>query len=99
MIRRSGVTLVEVLVSIFVMGIGLLALLALFPLGALSMAQAIKDARTAHAAANANAVAEVRALRQDPVLTAAFTNPVTAGAALPAPDPDGPSYPVYTDAV
>jgi len=36
--RRRGTTLVEVLVSIFVMAIGLVALLSLFPLGAFEMA-------------------------------------------------------------
>jgi hypothetical protein len=41
------------------MGIGLLSLLTLFPLGALNMAQAIKDTRCAHAAANAAALARV----------------------------------------
>ena len=46
-IRDAGVTLTEVLVTIFILAVGLLALLALFPLGALSMAQAIKDDRTA----------------------------------------------------
>lgn len=35
-LHRSGVTLIEVLVAIFVAAIGLLALLALFPVGALS---------------------------------------------------------------
>src|SRR5207253_9862097 len=43
--QRSGTTLVEVLVAIFVTAIGLLGLLALFPLGAVSLAQAIKDSR------------------------------------------------------
>ena len=37
--RRRGITLVEVLVAIFIMAIGLLALLTLFPLGALRMGQ------------------------------------------------------------
>src|SRR5438876_5455314 len=55
---RTGATLTEVLVAIFVMAIGLLALLTLFPLGALSMAQAIKDNRTAHSGKNAFAIAE-----------------------------------------
>ena len=43
---QAGVTRTEVLVAIFLMGVGLLALLALFRLGALQMAQAIKDDRT-----------------------------------------------------
>ena len=51
--RRPGVTLIEVLVAIFVVALGLLALLTLFPLGALSMAQAIKDDRIALMSSNA----------------------------------------------
>lgn len=59
MTRRSGVTLVEVLVAIFVMALGLMALLTLFPLGALRMAQAIKDDRTKYAADNGQIIARV----------------------------------------
>jgi hypothetical protein len=47
---------VEVLVAIFVMAIGMITLLTLFPLGLLSMAQAIKDERCGQAAANAIAL-------------------------------------------
>ncbi|MBL8796743.1 MAG: prepilin-type N-terminal cleavage/methylation domain-containing protein, partial [Planctomycetia bacterium] len=54
--RRSGVTLTEVLVAIFVCGLGLMALMTLFPLGAANMAQAIDDDRCAHSAANASAI-------------------------------------------
>lgn len=50
---RRGVTLVEVLVAIFVMGIGLLALLTLFPVGALELAQAINDDRAGKVASDA----------------------------------------------
>jgi hypothetical protein len=63
---RSGATLTEVLVAIFVMAIGLLALLTLFPLGALSMAQAIKDGRTAQSSKNAFAIAEALNIHKDP---------------------------------
>ena len=42
--RRNAVTLTEVLIAIFVLSIGLLALLSLFPLGA---AQVLKDQRGA----------------------------------------------------
>lgn len=66
---RSGATLTEVLVAIFVMAIGLLALLTLFPLGALSMAQAIKDDRTGHSAKNGFAIANVFGIQTDPVVT------------------------------
>jgi hypothetical protein len=54
----AGVTLVEVLVAIFVTGVGLLSLLALFPLGALEMARAIKSDRTAAVAAHAQDLSE-----------------------------------------
>lgn len=57
MARRTGVTLSEVLIAIFVMAIGLMAVLTLFPLGALSMAQAIKDDRCAESNKNASALA------------------------------------------
>jgi hypothetical protein len=52
---QGGVGLTEVLAAILIMGIGLLALLTLFPLGALEMAEAIKDDRTAAVAARATA--------------------------------------------
>lgn len=55
-LRRPGVTLLEVLVAIFVMAIGLLALLTLFPIGAIQMAQAVKDDRTAGEATHADAL-------------------------------------------
>lgn len=93
---RTGATLVEVLVAIFVMGIGLLALLVLFPLGALNMAQAIRSDRTAHIAANAAAIARFRGIRDS-------TNWVdSGGVAYVAPTVypagyTGPAYPVYVD--
>jgi hypothetical protein len=74
--RRPGTTLVEVLVAIFVMGIGMLALLTLFPLGAASMAQAIKDSRAAHAAIEANSIAEAFA---DPDLQTANSTTAVVG--------------------
>jgi hypothetical protein len=57
--NRRAVTLVEVLIAIFLMGIGLMAVLSLFPLGAAQMAQAIQDQRAAEAATTAAAYARV----------------------------------------
>jgi prepilin-type N-terminal cleavage/methylation domain-containing protein len=62
---RPGVTLVEVLVAIFIMGVGMLAILVLFPLGALKMAQSLKDDRCAQAAAQAAALANANNWRSD----------------------------------
>lgn len=57
--NRRGLTLTEVLVAIFVTGLGLMALMTLFPLGAMNMSQAIKDDRAQQAAANATATLRV----------------------------------------
>src|SRR5436305_5645794 len=98
---RKGATLVEVLVAIFIMGIGLLSLLVLFPLGALTMAEAIQNDRAAHLAANAASVARLKEVRDkyDP-------NPDTSVGATYA-DPDNgnnpgvtdPSNPIYIDPI
>jgi hypothetical protein len=102
---RPGVTLVEVLVSIFTMGIGLLSLLTLFPLGASNMAQALRDQRLAHAAANASAQAEAFNIRNDKTTLAALIDPNPTGThnpplpSLDVPGYDGPSYAVLTDPV
>lgn len=71
--RRAGVTLIEVLIAIFVVALGLLALLTLFPLGALSMAQAIKDDRVALTAANATATLKAMNVTADTNVIAALT--------------------------
>ncbi len=64
--RRRGITLVEVLVAIFIMAIGLLALLTLFPLGALRMGQALQNDRTATAASAAANLCDAFGIREDP---------------------------------
>src|SRR5262245_53594734 len=101
MIRRNGVTLVEVLVAIFVMGIGMLALLTLFPLGALTMAQAIKDDRAGNAVANAAAIAKHWKLKTNAAyLPVGYPAPPAVGGlpALPA-IAAGQGYPVYIDPI
>ena len=111
-LRRSGVTLIEVLVAIFVAAIGLLALLALFPVGALSMRQALKDSRCAQCSINATALFKSTKIGQDPALgyinlgnsnvppdpfADAISNPALFLGTRQAAVPNGPSYPVYVD--
>jgi Tfp pilus assembly protein PilV len=92
------VTLVEVLVTIFIMGIGMIALLTLFPLGALTMAQAIRDDRIGNAAGEAAALANAFNVRNDANAVALFNNYLTAGpGGTAAANPTGPGYPVYVD--
>jgi hypothetical protein len=96
------VTLLEVLVSIFIMGIGLLALLTLFPLGATTMAQAMKDARTGETGMNARSVCFSQNVAHDPNVLPLF---YTGGGAAGGPTDlrtltwNGPSYPVYVDPI
>ncbi len=94
---RPGVTLLEVLVAIFIMGIGLLALLTLFPLGATTMSAAMRDARCNEAGNNAKSVCLALNLRQDPIAGPAFQGP-SGPNQLPT-DWNGASYPVFVDPV
>jgi type II secretory pathway pseudopilin PulG len=94
---RAGITLVEVLAALFILGVGLLALLTLFPLGALSMARAVRDDRAAAIAANATALADAFDYRHHPhVYSATMAHPPDAR--FLAPRNGVPGYPVYLDA-
>ncbi len=52
--RRAGFSLVEVLVAVFIVSAGLIALLTLFPLGAVQMGQALRDDRSQQCALQAD---------------------------------------------
>jgi prepilin-type N-terminal cleavage/methylation domain-containing protein len=100
---RPGVTLLEVLVAIFIMGVGMLAILVLFPLAALNMARALKDDRTGSIAPNADFLAQATGLRNDLAVVPKIDLMAPAGfgtgppAGYPPPDPNLPSYPVFID--
>lgn len=103
---RPGLTLLEVLAAIFIMGVGLLALFTLFPLGALSMARAVRDDRATAIAANASALAAIVDLRNDLDVVLALTATPILDQTLPIqnparfaspPDPLGQGYPVLVD--
>ena len=96
MTHRRGITLVEVLVSIFIMAVGMICLLTLFPVGAISIAQALRDDRAAQAVSNATAYANAQDLRHDSTLT----NPTTGQWAVQINNglsKTGPSSPVCID--
>lgn len=104
--RRAGFSLVEVLVAVFIVSAGLIALLTLFPLGAIQMGQALRDDRSQQCA-----------LQADGKIRELWRSRVVEGAGLGDPfvtaldDPDGggagytpvpvtsraPSYPVLFD--
>ncbi len=111
MTRRPGLSLTEVLVALFIMGIGCIAILTLFPLGALNMAQAFRDDRCTQAAYQADAFLRsyVRTARDTGRLnkgTEKFVDSLTdpdPGATrsainyMPAVGGGMPSYPVFVD--
>ncbi|MFQ3594069.1 MAG: prepilin-type N-terminal cleavage/methylation domain-containing protein [Gemmataceae bacterium] len=103
MCQRQGVTLVEVLAAIGIMGIGMLAILVLFPLGAMSMARALKDDRAGTIAWNADSLCTALDYRNDPQvlprLGGNYTPPSPLGGPVaPGPsDPLGAGYPVFID--
>lgn len=101
MMKRRGITMTEVLITLFVLAIGLLALLTLFPLAAMNMQQAIQDDRVGHAAA-ATALADMfndfrpanESSQQGVVAGSYYRNGLgSLGAAVD----DGPSHPIYID--
>ncbi len=55
MTRRAGISLTEVLVALFIMAIGVIGVLTMFPVGAVQMGQALKDQRCAEATTQADA--------------------------------------------
>lgn len=58
MIRsKAGITLLEVLIVLFITGVGLLSLVALFPTALQNMSQAVQDNRSGHVQQSATALA------------------------------------------
>jgi hypothetical protein len=97
--RRLAVTLIEALMAIFVMAIGLLALLTLFPLGAVQMAQALKDERTAGSGMMAVSTWKGFDLGNDPFINSTnFENPYPGNLPMMTTGVST-SYPVYVDPI
>jgi type II secretory pathway pseudopilin PulG len=104
MTRRPGITLTEVLVALFIMAIGTLAILTLFPAGLITMGQALKDDRAAQCANQANAYMRwhwkeyVVGPRTEPYFLA-MNNPGGSGIIQVPTGSPTPSYPVYIDPI
>lgn len=100
MYLRKGLSLVEVLTAIFIMGLGVISILTLFPLGAMRMGQAFRDERSALAAYNADQFFRsywktyvVEATTPDPFFSA-LDQPALG---MPPCLPHEASYPVVVD--
>jgi hypothetical protein len=94
---RRGLSLTEVLIAMFVMAIGMISLLVLFPVGIINTKWALQDNRVAVAAYNANSLGEsprintltgtAYSLRTDPVYRTALQAPGARIAPGPANQP------------
>ncbi|MGL6097935.1 MAG: type IV pilus modification PilV family protein [Fimbriiglobus sp.] len=104
--RRPGLGLTEVLVALFVMALGLIGLLTLFPIGAMSIAHGLKDDRCTETALQADGF--LRAYWKANVVGASPTS-TTGDYASPdgfvqaftnsPPATTGPSNPILIDPV
>lgn len=108
MTRRTGTSLIEVLVTVGILGIGLTSVIAMFPMAAITMGQALKDDRTATAAVTGDGL--IRDMHWRNVVEPpaplepyfyAMDGVTMTGAPFPGLQPlaaDGnPSYPVFVD--
>jgi len=102
--NRPGLSLTEVLVALFVMALGIISLMTLFPLGAMQMSVALRDDRSGQTASQADGMTRIWWQTQvverpgtEDAFFGAMDNP---GAPLPAKALDNnPSYPVFLDAI
>ena len=104
MTRRSGLTLVEVLTALFILALGVISILTLFPMGALQMAQAIRDNRSTESAFNADQFMRTiwkTNVVEPPTPTEPFyyamNDPDDGATIFTTPPTSGPSYPVAVD--
>lgn len=102
--RHPGLTLLEAMIAMGIAAIGMLALLVLFPLGALQMGQALKDERTSQCALQADGLVRTawrgyaEGTATDATLFNGFDNPGGAAAPQITGGPQ-PSYPVFVDPI
>ncbi len=104
MTRRPGMSLAEVLVALFILAIGLIAILTMFPLGAAQMGQAVRDDRSAQTSSAADGY--LRSYWKSEIVEkggagesffAALDDPDGPGAEFMPADIDDASYPVLID--
>src|SRR3954451_23479206 len=72
---RSGITLTEILISIMILGVGLVSLATLFPLGLLRLREAARLSRSGYLAQSASADIEARNLLAKSSFLNALTGP------------------------
>ncbi|MFO0949349.1 MAG: prepilin-type N-terminal cleavage/methylation domain-containing protein [Planctomycetota bacterium] len=93
--NRRGLTLMEVLVAIFILAIGVIAIISLFPVGVQTIRQSVFDTRSTIIAINAESTIELFDWINDPYLmnppARTPSNPLSLG---PMPDPGAQNEPL-----
>ena len=93
--RRRGITLTEILISIMILGIGLISLATLFPIGLLRLREAQRQSRSAYLAESAAADVAARGLLKTDSFTYAdypqhlLSRPYCTSPAGTSPPPTG----------
>ncbi len=93
---RAGITLTEILISILIMGIGLISLATLFPLGILRLRSASRDNRSALLGESALSELMTRNLLAKSSFTNVVSNPWYASSAAVVFGPNNISYDPWT---
>lgn len=70
--RRTGSSLPEVMISMLILALGVTAVIALFPVGARNVANAVNDTQTGMLAQNASAISWLTDLPNDPSLISMY---------------------------
>ncbi len=106
---RRAFSLAEVLISMFVLAIGMMGILALFPLGAAQMAQAVKDERCAQLADIQEGMARIYrrdaylntdgTLKTDAQINAQYAELKSLESPQVLASSSGPSVPVLVDPI
>jgi type II secretory pathway pseudopilin PulG len=88
--KRAGITLTEILISIMILGIGVVSLATLFPIGLLRLREAQRQTRSAFLAESSQADMAAQALLNKATFLNPFITPWYAG-----PAQDGPPVMFY----
>ncbi len=100
---RSGLSLTEVLIGIMILGIGVISLATLFPVGLLRLKRAVGDTRSVYAGRIGHALADAGGLTHPPlgpIANAFIADPLDASGSFDpatAVPPAGPGIPVVID--
>ena len=90
---RRGLSLTEILVSLFIMAVGIISLITLFPVGIYRVRQAVIDTRATYLAISADSIVRGQDWPNDPFLLMPPDDPTAATFAWTPPNANDPPVP------